>query len=191
MTALLNNLAAFLFFVAIPPIVSSNNIDLGGLLNQATGGIGGLDPNLLNNANGSLDLNNIDLGSILNQVEGQGQGQDPGEGQEQGEINQVLQVLNTILVKDENGKVKMNETLNELQKFGFTLKDLLKAAGLGENPQVLALAEQFITAPDSLNEGNKAMVCEAMETLMEDRTEVVSSLATLGILDTTTLCTTR
>ena len=186
MTALLNNLAVFLSFVAIPPIVSSNNIDFGSLLNQATGGIGGLDPNLLNNANGGLDLNDIDLVSILNQVEGHGQ--DQGEGQEQGGINQVL---NTILVKDENGKVKMTETLKELQKFGLTLKDLLKAAGLSENPQILTLAEQLITDPDSLEEGKKVMVCEALDTLMEDKSEVGSTLVTLGILDTTALCGTR
>merc|ERR1712210_436408 len=96
--AVLNNLIAFLSLFALLPIVSSNNVDLGGLLNQATGGNGG--------------LNNVDLGDLLDQATGD------------------------------------------------TLKDLLKMAGLGENPQVLAIAEQFITDPNSLDEGQKVIVCE-------------------------------
>merc|ERR1712037_722614 len=125
--AVLNNLVAFLSFFALLPIVSSNNVDLGSLLNQASGGNGG--------------LNNVDLGDLLDQATGD------------------------------------------------TLKDLLKMAGLGENPQVLAIAEQFITDPNSLDEGQKVIVCEAMEVLMEDKPEVGNTLATLG-MDTTTLCAT-
>ena len=188
--AVLNNLVAFLSLVALLPIVSSNNADLGSLLNQASGGNGGLNNGnlggLLNQAtggNGGLDnlggllnqatggnggLNNVDLGDLLNQATGGNLG----------------------LVKDEDGKVNMAETLKELQKLGLTLKDLLKAAGLGDNPQVLAIAEQFITDPNSLDEGQKVIVCEAMEVLMEDKPEVGNTLATLG-MDTTTLCATR
>lgn len=131
--AVLNNFVVFLSLAALLPSVSSNNADLGGLLN------GGLD---------SLD---------------------------------------TYLVKDDSGKVNMAETLKELQKQGLTLKDLLKLAGLSDNPQVLAIAEQFITDPNSLDEGQKVIVCEAMEVLMEDKPEVGNTLATLG-MDTTTLC---
>ena len=159
--AVLNNLVAFLSFFALLPIVSSNNVDLGSLLNQATGGNGGLDNlgDLLNQASGGNGgLSNVDLGDLL--------------------------------VKDEDGKVNMAETLKELQKLGLTLKDLLKAAGLGDNPQVLAIAEQFITDPNSLDEGQKVIVCEAMEVLMEDKPEVGNTLATLG-MDTTTLCAPR
>ena len=188
--AVLNNLVAFLSLVALLPIVSSNNADLGSLLNQASGGNGGLNNGnlggLLNQAtggNGGLDnlggllnqatggnggLNNVDLGDLLNQATGGNLG----------------------LVKDEDGKVNMAETLKELQKLGLTLKDLLKAAGLGDNPQVLAIAEQFITDPHSLDEGQKVIVCEAMEVLMEDKPEVGNTLATLG-MDTTTLCAPR
>merc|ERR1712037_904297 len=144
--AVLNNLVAFLSFFALLPIVSSNNVDLGSLLNQASGGNGG--------------LNNVDLGDLLNQGGNLG------------------------LVKDEDGKVNMAETLRELQKLGLTLKDLLKMAGLPDNPQVLAIAEQFITDPNSLDEGQKVIVCEAMEVLMEDKPEVGNTLATLG-MDTT------
>ena len=165
MMAALNKLAIFLSLVALP-IVSSNDIDLGGLLDQATGG--------------NVDLSNVDLGGLLN-PRGQGQGQ----GQGQGGLN-----LDTILVKDESGKVNMAETLKRLEAFGFTLKDLLKAAGLGDNPQVLMIAEQFITDPNSLDEGKKVIVCEAMEVLMEDKPEVGNTLATLG-MDTTTLCASR
>ena len=150
--AVLNNLVAFLSLVALLPIVSSNNADLGSLLNQASGGNGG--------------LNNVDLGDLLNQGGNLG------------------------LVKDEDGKVNMAETLKELQKLGLTLKDLLKMAGLPDNPQVLAIAEQFITDPNSLDEGQKVIVCEAMEVLMEDKPEVGNTLATLG-MDTTTLCAPR
>lgn len=167
--AVLNNLVAFLSLVALLPIVSSNNVDLGSLLNQATGGNGGLDNlgDLLNQASGGNGgLNNVDLGDLLNQGGNLG------------------------LVKDEDGKVNMAETLKELQKLGLTLKDLLKAAGLGDNPQVLAIAEQFITDPNSLDEGQKVIVCEAMEVLMEDKPEVGNTLATLG-MDTTTLCAPR
>ena len=169
--AVLNNLVAFLSFFALLPIISSNNVDLGSLLNQATGGNGGLDNlgDLLNQASGGNGgLNNVDLGDLLNQATGGNLG----------------------LVKDEDGKVNMAETLKELQKLGLTLKDLLKAAGLGDNPQVLAIAEQFITDPHSLDEGQKVIVCEAMEVLMEDKPEVGNTLATLG-MDTTTLCATR
>ena len=116
------------------------------------------------------------MGRVINNTNGQGQGQ------RQGGID-----LDTILVKDENGKVNMAETLKVLQNMGFTLKDLLKMAGLGDNPQVLTIAEQFITDPDSLDEEKKVIVCEAMEVLMEDKPEVVNTMATLG-LDTTTLC---
>ena len=167
--AVLNNLVAFLSFFALLPIVSSNNVNLGSLLNQATGGNGGLDNlgDLLNQASGGNGgLNNVDLGDLLNQGGNLG------------------------LVKDEDGKVNMAETLKELQKLGLTLKDLLKMAGLGENPQVLAIAEQFITDPNSLDEGQKVIVCEAMEVLMEDKPEVGNTLATLG-MDTTTLCAPR
>merc|ERR1712210_298169 len=142
--AVLNNLVAFLSFFALLPIVSSNNVDLGSLLNQASGGNGGLDNlgDLLNQASGGNGgLNNVDLGDLLDQATGD------------------------------------------------TLKDLLKMAGLGENPQVLAIAEQFITDPNSLDEGQKVIVCEAMEVLMEDKPEVGNTLATLG-MDTTTLCAT-
>merc|ERR1712210_159969 len=127
--AVLNNLVAFLSLVALLPIVSSNNADLGSLLNQASGGNGGLNDlgDLLNQASGGNGgLNNVDLGDLLDQGGNLG------------------------LVKDEDGKVNMAETLKELQKLGLTLKDLLKAAGLGDNPQVLAIAEQFITDPNSL-----------------------------------------
>ena len=167
--AVLNNLVAFLSFFALLPIVSSNNVDLGSLLNQATGGNGGLDNlgDLLNQASGGNGgLNNVDLGDLLNQGGNLG------------------------LVKDEDGKVNMAETLKELQKLGLTLKDLLKMAGLPDNPQVLAIAEQFITDPNSLDEGQKVIVCEAMEVLMEDKPEVGNTLATLG-MDTTTLCAPR
>ena len=167
--AVLNNLVAFLSFFALLPIVSSNNVDLGGLLNQATGGNGGLDNlgDLLNQASGGNGgLNNVDLGDLLNQGGNLG------------------------LVKDEDGKVNMAETLKELQKLGLTLKDLLKMAGLPDNPQVLAIAEQFITDPNSLDEGQKVIVCEAMEVLMEDKPKVGNTLATLG-MDTTTLCAPR
>ena len=167
--AVLNNLVAFLSLVALLPIVSSNNVDLGSLLNQATGGNGGLDNlgDLLNQASGGNGgLNNVDLGDLLNQGGNLG------------------------LVKDEDGKVNMAETLKELQKLGLTLKDLLKMAGLPDNPQVLAIAEQFITDPNSLDEGQKVIVCEAMEVLMEDKPEVGNTLATLG-MDTTTLCAPR
>ena len=167
--AVLNNLVAFLSFFALLPIVSSNNVDLGSLLNQATGGNGGLDNlgDLLNQASGGNGgLNNVDLGDLLNQGGNLG------------------------LVKDEDGKVNMAETLKELQKLGLTLKDLLKMAGLPDNPQVLAIAEQFITDPNSLDEGQKVIVCEAMEVLMEDKPEVGTTLATLG-MDTTTLCAPR
>ena len=71
--AVLNNLVAFLSFFALLPIVSSNNVDLGSLLNQATGGNGGLNNGnlggLLNQAtggNGGLD----NLGGLLNQASG-------------------------------------------------------------------------------------------------------------------------
>ena len=167
--AVLNNLVAFLSFFALLPIVSSNNVDLGSLLNQATGGNGGLDNlgDLLNQASGGNGgLNNVDLGDLLNQGGNLG------------------------LVKDEDGKVNMAETLKELQKLGLTLKDLLKMAGLPDNPQVLAIAEQFITDPNSLDEGQKVIVCEAMEVLMEDKPKVGNTLATLG-MDTTTLCAPR
>ena len=167
--AVLNNLVAFLSLVALLPIVSSNNVDLGSLLNQATGGNGGLDNlgDLLNQASGGNGgLNNVDLGDLLNQGGNLG------------------------LVKDEDGKVNMAETLKELQKLGLTLKDLLKMAGLPDNPQVLAIAEQFITDPNSLDEGQKVIVCEAMEVLMEDKPKVGNTLATLG-MDTTTLCAPR
>ena len=167
--AVLNNLVAFLSFFALLPIVSSNNVNLGSLLNQATGGNGGLDNlgDLLNQASGGNGgLNNVDLGDLLNQGGNLG------------------------LVKDEDGKVNMAETLKELQKLGLTLKDLLKMAGLPDNPQVLAIAEQFITDPNSLDEGQKVIVCEAMEVLMEDKPEVGNTLATLG-MDTTTLCAPR
>ena len=120
------------------------------------------------------------MGRVINHANGQGQGQ--GQGQRQGGID-----LDTILVKDENGKVNMAETLKVLQNMGFTLKDLLKMAGLGDNPQVLTIAEQFITDPNSLDEEKKVIVCEAMEVLMEDKPEVVNTMATLG-MDTTTLC---
>jgi len=143
MMAALNKLAIFLPLVALSAIVSSNNIDLGGLLNHG--------------------------------VQGQGQGQGHG-------LN-----LDTILVKDENGKVNMAETLKVLQKMGISLKDLLKAAGLGDNPQVLMIAEQFITNPNSLDKGKKVIVCEAMEVLMEDKPQVGNTLATLG-MNTTTIC---
>ena len=116
------------------------------------------------------------MGRVINNANGQGQGQ------RQGGPN-----LNTILVKDENGKVNMAETLKVLQNMGFTLKDLLKMAGLGDNPQVLTIAEQFITDPNSLDEEKKVIVCEAMEVLMEDKPEVVNTMATLG-MNTTTLC---
>ena len=116
------------------------------------------------------------MGRVINHANGQGQGQ------RQGGID-----LDTILVKDENGKVNMAETLKVLQNMGFTLKDLLKMAGLGDNPQVLTIAEQFITDPNSLDEEKKVIVCEAMEVLMEDKPEVVNTMATLG-MDTTTLC---
>jgi len=173
----LNNLAVFLSLVSLLPIVSSNNVDLGSLLNQGTGGNGGLDyvnlEDLLNQGtggNGGLD--NVDLGGLLNQgTEGDG----------------GLENLDTFLVKDENGKVNMAETLKKLQKLGLTLKHLLKLVGLGDNPQVLAIAERFITDPNSLDEGEKVIVCEGLEVLMEDKPMMGKNLATLGV-DTTTLC---
>merc|ERR1711962_1065524 len=158
------------------PTLMANTIDIGGLLNQAEGANGGLDVgSILNNANvdlNNLDLNNVDIGSIVDQINGGG--------------DVDLETLLGMIPKDDNGKVKA-EGLKELEKYGITLGKILEMAGLGNNPQVVDIVEQFIVDPNSLDEGSKAMVCEAVEVFQEENPKVESTFASLG-MDTSTLC---
>merc|ERR1711962_1455732 len=117
------------------PTLMANTIDIGGLLNQAGGANGGLDiERILKNAN--IDLNNLDLN---------------------------LETLLGMIPKDDNGKVKAEELKEFEKQYGITLGKILEMAGLGNNPQVVDIVEQFIADPNSLDEGSKAMVCEAVE----------------------------
>merc|ERR1711973_290500 len=198
-TTAMARIIIFSFFVNFPTLMA-NSIDIGGLLNQAGGANGGLDVgSILNNANlNNLDLNNVDIGSIVDQVNSgdvdisgildqvnQGQGQEQGQGEGQGVLN--LETLLGMIPKGDNGKVNMAEGLKELEKIGVTLGKLLEMAGFGNNPQVVEIMKQFIDDPNSLDEGSKAMVCEAVEVLQEENPKAESILAGLG-MDTTTLC---
>merc|ERR1711962_594148 len=173
------------------PTLMANTIDIGGILNLAGGANGGLDVgSILNNAN--VDLNNVDIGSIVDQVNGGGDVDIGGiidkviQGQGQGQGNLNLETLLGLIPKDDNGKVKA-EGLKELEKYGITLGKILEMAGLGNNPQVVDIVEQFIVDPNSLDEGSKAMVCEAVEVFQEENPKVESTFASLG-MDTSTLC---
>merc|ERR1711973_960258 len=181
-----------LFLFVNFPTLMANSIDIGGLLNQAGGANGGLDVgSILNNANlNNLDLNNVDIGSIVDQVNSgdvdiSGILDQVNQGQDQGDLN--LETLLGMIPKDDNGKVNMAEGLKELEKIGVTLGKLLEMAGFGNNPQVVEIMKQFIDDPNSLDEGSKAMVCEAVEVLQEENPKAESILAGLG-MDTTTLC---
>merc|ERR1712180_353493 len=179
-TADMAKIIIFSLFVNFPTLMA-NTIDIGGLLNQAGGANGGLDV-------GSI-LNNIDIGSIVDQANGGGDVDISGildkviHGQDQGDLN--LETLLDMIPKDDNGKVKA-EGLKELEKYGITLGKILEMAGLGNNPQVVDIVEQFIADPNSLDEGSKAMVCEAVEVFQEENPKVESTFASLG-MDTSTL----
>ena len=179
--AAINNLALTFLFFPFFSTTSAINFDLGGILDQVKDQVkeasGGLNVSsigdLVNQATG-VDVN--DLGGILNQVK---------QGQGQGGLS--LDTILSFLKKDENEKMNVADILG---KFGYSVKDVLQMVGLGKNEHVATVAEQFITDPANLDKSGQVALCEGLEAILEEKPEVGSSLAMLG-MDTTTVCVNR
>ena len=165
-------LAVFFFFS------SGSAIDLGGLLsqgksifNQVKGDDGGLNitgiESLLSQATGA------DIGGVIKQVK-------EGEGLS-------LDTILGFIKKDKNGTANV---ANILGKFGYSVKDVLQMLGL-RNDHVATVAEQFIADPGNLDKSGVVALCEGLEVLKEEKPQVGSRLAMLGMEPTTIGCPNR
>ena len=172
---LISNLALLSFFFFFS---SGSAIDLGGLLSQGKnilhqvkGEDGGLNitgiESLLSQATGA------DIGGVIKQVK-------EGEGLS-------LDTILGFIKKDKNGTANV---ANILGKFGYSVKDALQMLGL-RNDHVATVAEQFITDPGNLDKSGVVALCEGLEVLKEEKPQVGSRLAMLGMEPTTIGCPNR
>ena len=80
-------------------------------------------------------------------------GQDLLKQARQGNVS--LDTILGMLPKDANGKATAASSLNKL---GLSVREVVNLAGLGKNPHVARVAEQFISDPQNLDENGKVVL---------------------------------